>query len=355
MKITDISISSYDVPLKTPITLANQTLTFRQGLILTFTDSSGNVAYGEVSPLPGLHKESLKDVTEQLLSVKDDLVGLADDRGVFEMSIDVSKILPLLYPTVRMGIDMALFNLCLKQMPQFVPQHIETIAVNALLLSDSTESVEQLLNAGFSSIKVKVGQKDITEDVEKVLSIKKILNGRATIRLDANRAWSLEQAIEFSEKVGLEAIEYIEEPTKDPADHRKFFVGAGIPVALDETLLEAYFEHIEIFNHIAAFVLKPSVLGGFSRTALMIDIAKSNNLKPVISSCFETGLSLSSYALFAAAMGAEDTPIGLDTLKYFEHDILGKPFAVENGAVDVQGVLAGICDVRADMLESLND
>jgi O-succinylbenzoate synthase len=53
----------------------------------------------------------------------------------------------------------------------------------------------------------------------------------------------------------------------------------------------------------------------------------------VISSCFESGLGIASLALFAASMNLTNTALGLDTLKYFKHDLLTSPFQIEQGAV----------------------
>ena len=153
-------------------------------------------------------------------------------------------------------------------------------------------------------------------------------------RLDANRAWTLEDAIEFCTRVGPDKIEYIEEPVANANDHAEFIKASPIPLALDETLVENDFSQINL-NGVKAIVLKPSLLGGFKATEKLIDIAKDNGILPVLSSTFESGIGVRSIALFAAKTGLLNIAAGLDTLKWFGQDVLKDEIQIDDGSIDI--------------------
>ena len=351
MKITEVNVGSYELPLVAPMQLAGQTLTTRQGHIITLTDSNGTTAHGEAAPLQGFHDESFDDALEQLHNIKDDLIDMPADGGFFELAIDLAKRLPLLYPSVRMAIEMALFNLGLKRSASHLAQTAQLLPVNALLMWDSPESIEKLIADGFTSIKLKIGTAPVADDIDRIAKIRETVGDSATLRLDANRAWNLDEAVEFAMQIGPDNIEYIEEPTKTSADHKAFYEKTGMDIALDETVIQEGVKSFPDLDHVSALVLKPSLLGGFSLTALMMDLAKRSNTTAVISSCFESGLGISSIALFAASMNLTNTPAGLDTLKYFKHDLLASPLQIEQGAIKLSQAFAGIDDLNEKLLK----
>lgn len=351
MNITEVNVRSYSLPLAAAMQMAGQTLTTREGLIVNLTDSNGTTARGEAAPLPGFHGESFDDALEQLRNIKDDLIDMPAGGGFFELAIDLAKRLPLLYPSVRMAIEMALFNMGLKRSAGHLAQTTQLLPVNALLMSDSPEAIEELIADGFTSIKIKVGTAPIADDIDRITKVCESVGDRATLRLDANRAWDLDEAVEFATRIGPDNIEYIEEPTKTSADHKAFYEKTGMDIALDETVVQEGVKSFPDLDHVSALVLKPSLLGGFSLTALMMDLAKRSNTTAVISSCFESGLGISSIALFAASMNLTNTPAGLDTLKYFKHDLLASPLAIEQGAIKLSQAFAGIDDLDENLLK----
>ena len=89
----------------------------------------------------------------------------------------------------------------------------------------------------------------------------------------------------------------------------------------------------------AAFVIKPGLVGGLRHTADLIGIAHRNNITPVLSSSFQSGLAIRSLFLFAGEMGLSEIPAGLDTLKWFAEDCLVQKIPVVNGSVSLQQLL----------------
>src|SRR3546814_6586395 len=71
--------------------------------------------------------------------------------------------------------------------------------INTMDPEDIAAEVETWLAEGFRTFKVKVG-KDVEADLTRIQAIQKAVAGRATLRLDANRAYSAEQGIARSEE-----------------------------------------------------------------------------------------------------------------------------------------------------------
>ena len=86
-----------------------------------------------------------------------------------------------------------------------------------------------------------------------------------SLRLDANRAWGYEEAAEFVVARGrASSTSRSRSPT--PRGCRELVREFGVPVALDESLVGMEPEELEEHRYARAVVLKPTLLGGISRT-----------------------------------------------------------------------------------------
>jgi L-Ala-D/L-Glu epimerase len=68
---------------------------------------------------------------------------------------------------------------------------------NSVVAKDIEEEVERRLNEGFRTFKIKVG-KDAHDDIGRVRTIQRAIAGRATMRIDANRAYAEADARDFA-------------------------------------------------------------------------------------------------------------------------------------------------------------
>lgn len=342
MKIHAAKLKRYSIPLARELTLKNCRIKTRQGALLFLTDENGNTACGELAPLQTLHKESLDEAYNQLTKLKENLIGKNIPQDFTEFKQGIETILPFEpFPSVATAIEMAILNLC-KQQGKFNDLENIEIPVNALLTLNNgsiSDPINNLINQGFTSIKVKVGRANIDEEIAVINEISEIVKSKATLRLDANRKWSLDTALEFCDQTASPSIEYIEEPLSNINEISQFTQKSKIPIALDETLTEKKLDDINQFKNIAAFILKPSVLGGFKKTADLIRYANQNKITPVISAAFETSVSLKAYAIFAAKMNLQNTPHGLDTLKFLAGDLLKKPVSITDGKISFTAIV----------------
>ena len=94
-----------------------------------------------------------------------------------------------------------------------------------------------MIEQGFTTIKIKVG-KDVNLDLKKISIIQSHLDGRAKIRIDANRGYTKEQGCEFVAGLKPNYIELFEQPCNANNWEANAAVAklSSIPIMLDEPI-----------------------------------------------------------------------------------------------------------------------
>ncbi|KAJ8774552.1 hypothetical protein K2173_016998 [Erythroxylum novogranatense] len=345
---------------------------YRKGYILSVCLQDGSVGYGEVAPLE-IHKENLLDVEEQLRFLVHVLEGAEISfslpllNGSFASWIwnNLGIMACSLFPSVRCGLEMALLNaIAVKQnssllhilqpwkMKEESNERSSNVRICALIDSSGTPAevahvASSLIEEGFTALKLKVGRRlDPVEDAMVIQEVRKKVGRKVEIRVDANRKWRYEDAIQFSALVKDCDLQYVEEPVQDENDIINYCEETGLPVALDETidnLKEDPLKMLVKYAHpgIVAVVIKPSVVGGFEKSALIARWAQQKGKIAVISASFESGLSLSTYILFSVYLELQNASIctlmsrelgpsvahGLGTFKWLKEDVASEPLA----------------------------
>lgn len=328
--IKEVELFRYNVALNRPLPGKVKDIRCRLGVIVVVKDQTGCVGLGEIAPLPGRSKESLEEAVNQASNVLKNLVGEKLSTKSFDLSWLSRGLLasPDIYPSVRFGIEMALLSLkanienkCLAGV--FADRFVPEVAVNALLAGSESEIVDQaqsLIAAGYQCLKLKVGSGSIAEDIARARAVNDVLAGKALLRIDANKAWTLKDALRFNREVGMINIEYIEEPLQDINDIGQFYRETLIPVALDESLTTSNFMEVKAIDGVEFLVLKPMLLGGIKKTYSLCQDAKACGLSVIISSSFESELGLSALAHLAAAVNFYSAA-GLDTDRWLAEHI----------------------------------
>ena len=346
MKLAGFDLHRYELPLSEPLALRGMVLRRREGLLLELTGVGGAVGWGETSPLPGFSRENLDEAAGQLHGLASSMVGreITDDRvdpdGSFGREMDAMD----LAPSVRFGLELALWNLYAayqgKSLPELMtPYPKTTVPVNALISGPPERALEearQARSAGYEAVKLKVGGRAVEEDVELVRALnEEQCDGAVALRLDANRAWSLEEAERFARGTANLRLEYVEEPLADPSRLSSLASDYGVPVALDESLAGMEPEALEDRRYARAVVLKPTLLGGISRTLRFAEYASRLGMQTVISSAYETGVGTAALVALASGVGDGEVPAGLDTYRRLAGDVLHPPLGLPAPRADV--------------------
>ena len=347
MKPAGVRLYRYHLPLSEPLLSRGTTLRHREGLLVELASDGEAAGWGEAAPLPGFSRENLDEAAEQLRELATRVMGCEvtmealGPEGSFAHEFDL--LAPS--PSVRFGLELALWNLYAahkgKSLPELVaPYPRTTVPVNALISGPPERALEearQMLAAGYEAVKVKVGGRSVEEDVELVHALCKLLGDDVSVRLDANRAWSFEEASIFARGTATLRFEYVEEPLADPSLLSSLARDYGVPVALDESLAGMPPGALQDHGYARAVVLKPTLLGGISATLRLANRAKELGLTPVISSAYETGVG--TLALVALAAGVGEVPAGLDTYRRLAQDVLAPRPRLPSARIDLRAMM----------------
>ena len=359
MRISGFDLYRYDLALSEPVTLKDATLHRREGALIRLTADDGSEGWGEAAPLPNFSPESLQGTIEELRATGLCLSDRELTGNPAEQDDTPFPELTSLTPSARFGLEVALLNLRAAYRGDTLPDLLtddpaKTVYTNGLI-SDSIEKVlaeaSSMAEEGYRAVKLKVGRRAILEDVEVVRKVGEVLGDGVSLRLDANRAWGFDEALEFSRGISGTRIEYVEEPLAVPVRLAELAREWGLPVALDESLVGMEPEDPERHAYARAVVLKPTLLGGVSRTLRLAEGARALGMAPVLSSSYEVGVGMGALVALAATVGEE--PAGLDTYRALAEDVIESPLPLPAPTVDVRETMEAARKVDAGRLESI--
>ncbi|MBD0358900.1 MAG: mandelate racemase/muconate lactonizing enzyme family protein, partial [Rubrobacter sp.] len=97
---------------------------------------------------------------------------------------------------------------------------------------------EGFMERGFPGVKVKIGRPEPREDEERVGAVRELIGGDVDLMVDANMAWSTEEALERGRRLEQFGLYWYEEPTipEDVAGHARLARELDVPVAVGESL-----------------------------------------------------------------------------------------------------------------------
>jgi L-alanine-DL-glutamate epimerase-like enolase superfamily enzyme len=107
-----------------------------------------------------------------------------------------------------------------------------------LALDKLLRQTDDNLAKGFHAVKMKVGRKRLAEDIERVKAMRAHLGVGFPLMVDANMAWSVDEAIRAARAFQPFDLTWLEEPTvpEDPEGHARIVREGGLPIAAGENL-----------------------------------------------------------------------------------------------------------------------
>lgn len=334
MRIVDLQIWNFNCPLIRPLSFMGNSAKIRSGLVLEITTENEFKTWSEISPLPGLHAETLADAQKQLEVFLPQIL--------FEDIEDVNS--EFLFSSVRMGVDLAIEQIKAQASRIKIHRFLNETAPNMISIralldmepqSDILLAADAHIKAGFTSLKIKIGRQSWDREIADLKLLRQAFGPNIKIGLDANCRFSLVEAIEFCEAVNDLDIDYIEEPVNEFDDLFAFRKIINIPVALDESLFDLAFTAVADIKAVAdIIVIKPSLIGGLVALQQIVLLAKQSGVAVLFTSTFESSLGLWQCANLAAAYGS-DVAHGLGTYAWFASDLLVPSLSVDRGQIDV--------------------
>lgn len=201
-------------------------------------------------------------------------------------------------------------------------------------------------SGGCRTAKVKVAQRGadgtvepLDAEVARLEAVRDALGPGGRIRVDANGAWDVDEALRRLPHLDRAAggLEYVEQPCADVAGLaavRRGQRGDGaVPVAADESIRRAA-DPLAVVRAEAAdvVVLKVQPLGG---VRACLDLAEQVGLPVVVSSALESSVGIAAGVALAAALPELPYACGLATVQLLAADVTGAPLLPVDGALPV--------------------
>jgi O-succinylbenzoate synthase len=211
------------------------------------------------------------------------------------------------------------------------PPRRDRIDVNATVPAVDAAQVPEILARfpGARTAKVKVAEpgQTLDDDVARVDAVRALV---PIVRVDANGAWTVDQAIAAAAVLG--PLEYLEQPCATVDELAQLRRRVDVPVAADESIRKAG-DPLAVVRAGAAdiAVLKVAPLGGISA---MLKIAARIDIPVVVSSALDSAVGIAVGLAAAAALPNLDHACGLGTGRLFVEDV-AEPVAPVDGYLTV--------------------
>lgn len=334
MIISGIGWHGYSLPFRKRYVSADSSASTRFGLLIFVRTSEGITGIGEASPVGVGSLAEVDGIVSALRKIAPRLLNHIDAAERF--------IIEGLPPALSFGLETALRDI--RGQSVGVPLTAlfggrpSKLAVNAIIISELPEQAASeagdAVESGFNCVKLKVGSGTLEHEEEMVAAVRRAVGPDMQIRLDANQAWSVEQAIEAIRCFSRYDIEYVEQPVaaSDIAGMAKVRRAVSVPLAADESLGSI----VDLHNILEAgaadvFIIKAARLGGFRKSLRIANEAAERGHPVVVTTSLESGIGIAASVHLAAAIPSQTKAHGLATGLLLEDDLLSVRWAPADG------------------------
>jgi L-alanine-DL-glutamate epimerase-like enolase superfamily enzyme len=306
--------------LREPLQTSYGTVAERELLVVALSDEDGVSGYGEAAPLQPYDGVSIERVEEALERYRPVVEGAMGMNGA--EIVDACRRVDDL-PEAFAAIDLALWDRAGRRMGRPVASLLtdtpaRQVMVNATLSAldraGAAGQARRAVEQGFGCVKVKVGSGD---DAGRVAAVRAATGPHVALRVDANGAWSVEQAVRSIEVLSRVGLELVEEPVHGLTAVREVRERVATRVAIDETAAE----HGALTAGVAdAVCLKISRCGGISGLLAAAALVRASGAEVYVASTLDGPLGIAA-GVHAAAALASRGPLpacGLATLGMFD-------------------------------------
>jgi len=290
---------------------------------------------GECGPLKGLSTDDRIDFEDKLFDICNKLHQYSMPATEAECLDLAGNIVPDELPSVRFGVETALLDL-LNGGKKIIFDNAfskgnQSIPINGLIWMGKKdfmlEQIKHKLKEGYSCLKMKIGAINFQQECELLEFIRnQFSESELALRVDANGAFTFEEAKEKLKILRQYGIHSIEQPIKakqlkEMAELVKLNL---LPIALDEELIgihttEQKVELLEIINP-PYIILKPTLVGGIRSCREWINLAEERNIAWWITSALESNTGLNAIAQFTAEYDIK-IPQGLGTGQLYRNNV----------------------------------
>jgi o-succinylbenzoate synthase len=231
-----------------------------------------------------------------------------------------------------------------------------SVPVNATVPVVSPEMAYAIVaGSGCATAKVKVADPGVplSDDVARVEAVRDALGPSGKMRVDANGAWSVDEAMAALRELDRAAggLEYAEQPCTAVEELAALRRRIDVPIAADESIRRAEDPYrVRDLEAADIAVLKVQPLGG---VRACLRIAEDIGLPVVVSSALETSVGLAAGVALAAALPVLDHACGLATGALLTEDVTRAALIPVDGRL--QAMVPAVDDSLLDLVAAPPD
>jgi L-alanine-DL-glutamate epimerase-like enolase superfamily enzyme len=312
MRIIEIEAVPIEVPYFRPIPIALGVHNRASNIVVKLHTDSGVRGIGEISPLiPSYSGETQGTALSVLKECLGPIIIGEDPFNIEKLTESMDKAI-VGHMCTKTGISIALYDVIGKSLNLPIYSLLgglyrEKIPV-CFTVSWGEDLVEKALayvEAGFNSIKVKIGR-GMREDIDSLEKVREALGDNVPIIADANQAYSPATATKLVKEIE-DYVEALEQPVlkwdiEGMAEVRK---SSNIPIIADESASTAG-DAFRVAKQGAAdmFLLKVMRSGGFKQAKSIVAIGQAAGIPSFACSMTELGIGTAANIHFAASTAA---------------------------------------------------
>jgi L-alanine-DL-glutamate epimerase-like enolase superfamily enzyme len=332
-----LNVERHKLRLVEPWRTAHGSTQERELLQVQLTGADGVSGYGEAAPLEAYDGVSTERAQRALESYKPTLERAGEPEPSGARLLEECRRADDL-PQALAAIDMALWDRAGRRAGKPVAALIaeepaRAVAVNATITAlDRATVAEQAARAareGYECLKLKVG---VGDDPGRVAAARAGAGPRMGLRLDANGAWTVEEAVRTIAALAPAGLELVEEPVHGIEAMREVRARTSVRVAIDETAGEPGALGAGVAD---AVCLKISRRGGIGPSLAAATLARQSGAEVYLASNLDGPLGIAAALHAAAALASRNPmpPCGLATLGLFAG--FEDPLPVREGRIAV--------------------
>jgi L-alanine-DL-glutamate epimerase-like enolase superfamily enzyme len=336
MRVTAVAVTVVEVPQTAPLAPYRSHLrssSTTQSAIVRVDTDQGITGWGEhnVNFLPSVSARQMEHEARAWLVGRD-----PQNLTSFHQQCPLES-------RLKSGIELALWDVCGQALGLPVAVLLggiirERVEVAACMGIQTYERAKELaawyVEQGFGTLKTKAGA-DMQEDVEMVRGVRDAVGDKLKLRIDPNRAYSPEQALELARRLEPYNLEYLEQPipAEPLTDATWLRRQTRVPIALNESVIGPA-SVLEILRaDAAAFILPDThIAGGILPCVTIGRICEAAGIPCIMHCGHDLGPKTAAMLHVAAACPAYS--LANDTTYYgLEDDIITERLEIKSGTM----------------------
>jgi o-succinylbenzoate synthase len=291
------SVLRLSIPLKRPFVTAGGVVTARELVLLRVQSSDGNVGFGEAAPFEPYDGVPLERAVAAL-------TGAGGRRPA----------------QARAAEEIARLDLRARQDERPLAEPVkESLPVNMTLAAGPPDEIaaraREGVRDGYACFKLKVG---LPDDADRVAAVRQAVGPWPALRVDANGAWSVNEAVRAIRAIEDHDLEFVEQPCRSLRELAEVRQRVSTPIAADESVTSMRdlrraldLEASDVVN------VKLAGAGGFNAARELVREARAHGLDAFLSSTLDGPWGIAAALQLAASEGLS-LACGLATLELFD-------------------------------------